>query len=997
VSSRSSRSTNKAVVEDAAYTRNLAACVASLPVLVLRMIRSLLTLSLLSFSSLWADDAFLKNPRQLTLTGKRAGEGYFSADGKKLVFQSEREAENPFYQMYWLDLESGDSQRISPGLGKTTCGWLHPNGKEVMFASTHADPLAKEKQAAEIAERQTGKQKRYAWDYDENYELWMTSLDGSNARNLTNSLGYDAEGGMSPDGKKIVFASNRHAYTADFPAAEAAKRDTHKQFYMDIYTMDADGSHVERLTKSAGYDGGPFYSGDGKHICWRRFNEEETLAEIFVMDADGKNERQVTRVGAMSWAPFFHPSGEYLVFTTNKHGFDNFELYIAPLSGNHDPVRVTDTAGFDGLASFSADGKQFTWTSNRTPDKTSQIFVAEWDHAAARQALGLGNVTILPALELGPDLATTQADIRPEDMRQHATYLASDALAGRGTGTEGEKLATDYAARCFQEMGLVGAAPNGTFFLEFTFTAGVDLGPGNRLEWNGKLTEVENDWTPLTFSNIGPAHGLDVVFAGYGLQLAADGKEAEYDSYVHLDVKDKWVLMFRYVPESFTAEQRVKASRSSSLRTKAMKARERGAKGIIVVSGPTSKVNDQLVPLSFDASLAGSGVAAISITDTLANSWLKLADKDLRTLQETLDKGEVMQGFPIPNLKLSADVDIKQQTNTGRNVLAKITGTDSTLPAVIVGAHIDHLGNGRGGDSLAAERDRNAIHHGADDNASGSAGLLEIAQWLASEKISGKFKPLRDIYFAAWSGEELGILGSANYAKLMAKELGDENGKLTKRFAAMINMDMIGRFNKSLIIQGLGSSDWWKPVLEKRAVVAGLPLTLQDDCYLPTDASTFYIKGVPIFNLFTGSHEDYHRPSDTADKLDYPNAAKIAKLSGWIVRDVASAQEAPPYKESSKPKEGQRSGFRVYLGTIPDYAQGDESGVKLSGVTAGAPAAKSGVKAGDVIVKLAGKEIKNIYEFTDIMGALKVGQPTEISVRRGTEVLTFPLTPGSRE
>ncbi len=949
-----------------------------------------------------AEEPLTQQPRQLTLSGKRAGEGYFSADGKRMVFQSERDAENPFYQMYVMDLESGDLRRVSPGHGKTTCGWLHPDGTRVLYASTQDDPKAREKQAAELESRRTGKQKRYAWDYDENYDLWMVNLDGSNPQNISKTLGYDAEGGMSPDGKSIVFASNRHAYQPNTSAADQTKREVHKQYFMEIYTMNTDGSNVRRLTEHAGYDGGPFFSSDGKQICWRRFNEEETLAEIYVMNADGSGQRAVTDMKAMSWAPFFHPSGEYVIFTTNIHGFDNFELYLAPLRGKGEPVRVTDSEGFDGLASFSPDGKQLTWTSNRTSDNTSQIFLAEWDHAAAlkRLGLGLGEAAVATGIavpNLGPDVSKLTAEVAAEDLKQHVTYLASDALGGRGTGTPGEQLATDYAARVFQTMGLEPAAPNGTYFHEFEFTAGVDLGPANMLEVNGVPGKISEDWIPLTFSTNGNVETTEVVFAGYGLSMPAEGKTPEYDSYVHLDVKDKWVMLFRYVPESFTAEQRVRASRSSSLRTKAMTARQKGARGIIVVSGPTSKVNQQLVPLSFDAAMAGSGLAAVSVMDDLAAKWLAASGKDLKAIQVELDKGEMMQGFPLTDLKIRAAVDVKQQKRYGRNVLAKLAGEAG--PAVLVGAHIDHLGDGRGGESLATDKDARTIHHGADDNGSGVAGMLEIAQALASAKATGKFMPKRDVYFAAWSGEELGVLGSANYAKTLAKAAGDENGKLTAKFAANINMDMIGRFNKSLIVQGLGSSDWWKPTLERLNVAAGVPLTLQDDCFLPTDAATFYLRGVPIFNLFTGSHEDYHKPSDTADKLDYATAAKITKLAMLMTKELASVEplKLPVYKEAQRPKEQQRSGFRVFLGTIPDYAQGDIEGVKLSGVSAGGPAAKAGVKAGDIIVKLAGKELKNIYEYTDVMGVLKPGEKTQITVKRGTEVITLDVTPGSRD
>jgi hypothetical protein len=504
---------------------------------------------------------------------------------------------------------------------------------------------------------------------------------------------------------------------------------------------------------------------------------------------------------------------------------------------------------------------------------------------------------------------------------------------------------------------------------------------------------------PLTFSSSGSVEAAPVAFAGYGLQVPAEGKDAEYDSYVHVDGKGKWVVVLRYMPEGLTPAERVRFSRPGALRTKAMIAREKGAVGLIIVSGPTSKVRQQLVPMTFDASLAGSGIAAVSVVDDVVAKWLKAAGKDFQAVQAELDKGQPVQGFEIPDLKIKATIAVTQEKQTGRNVLAKLSADSiNKLPAVLLGAHIDHLGMGQGGTSLAAESDGSKIHHGADDNASGVAGVFEIAEWLMEAKRSGQWKPKRDVYFGLWSGEELGILGSNAYVKDLARIEGkNETAKLDGTFVAAFNMDMIGRFSKQLVVQGLGSSPYWKTALEKRNVAVGLPIAAQDDCFLPTDATVFYMRGIPIFNLFTGNHPDYHKPSDTADKLDYPSAAKISTLAGLLMKDIASSEDPIPYVEVKQKVEGQRSGFRIYLGTIPDYAQGNEVGVKLGGVAPGGPAAKAGLQAGDVIIRLAGKELKNIYEYTDVMGVLKVGETIDVTVKRGSEEKTMKITPGSRD
>ena len=330
---------------------------------------------------------FITGVRQITFEGKRAGEGYFSADESLMVFQSERRSDNPFYQMYLLDFTTGDIENVSPGYGKTTCGWINPDNNRVLLASTHEDPQAREKQKTELEFRESGQSRRYSWDYDENYELYAYDRAAKTYTRLTSAKGYDAEGSYSPDGTQIVFASNRNAYSGEMNERQQKMFDVDPAYMMEIYIMNADGTNVRQLTDSPGYDGGPFFSPDGKKICWRRFSENGLRAEIMTMDIDGSKQRAITNMKKMSWAPYYHPSGEYLIFNTNEHGFKNFELYMVDAEGKSKPVRVTDTDDFDGLASFTSDGKRITWTSKRTPNHTSQVHLADWNHEAAMKAL----------------------------------------------------------------------------------------------------------------------------------------------------------------------------------------------------------------------------------------------------------------------------------------------------------------------------------------------------------------------------------------------------------------------------------------------------------------------------------------------------------------------------------------------------------------------------------------------------------------------------------
>jgi hypothetical protein len=410
-----------------------------------------------------------------------------------------------------------------------------------------------------------------------------------------------------------------------------------------------------------------------------------------------------------------------------------------------------------------------------------------------------------------------------------------------------------------------------------------------------------------------------------------------------------------------------------------------------------------------DGTLGGSSLPVISVDNKTADSWLTAHGKSLEQLQTELDDGSQKMGFEIEGIELTAKIDVQRIKKTGRNVLGKLPAADvPSEQAIVIGAHIDHLGKGVSSSSLARDDEGSQIHYGADDNASGVAALLEIAEHFTNNRKQGRLAVRRDLLFAAWSGEELGLLGSDHFVKAFGDGEHSINVDETSHhgnggsepiypsIAAYLNMDMVGRLDKHLILQGVGSSSVWRGEIERRNAPVGLPLTLQDDSYLPTDASSFYMRGVPILSAFTGAHSEYHTPRDTLEKLNYDGAAQVARFMGLVAQGLAANESPPDYIQQSVKQKTTTGRLRAYLGTIPDYAE-EVKGVMLSGVSKDGPAYKAGVKSRDIIVELAGKKIENIYDYTQAIEALKIGEPVKIVVLRNDERVSLDITAQSRE
>jgi len=581
-----------------------------------------------------------------------------------------------------------------------------------------------------------------------------------------------------------------------------------------------------------------------------------------------------------------------------------------------------------------------------------------------------------------------------EALREHIEVLSAPGMEGRLVGSDGEGRAAKYLGSELRRLGARPMPGASDFEQRFEFTAGAeDTGSSLRLSAGDDaeplIWDRVKDVRALSYSENGSVSG-EVVFAGYGLSLP-EGDELVYDSFATLDLTDKIVVVLRYFPEDTEGDARAALAQYAGLRYKAMKARDRGAKALLVVTGPRSPNAGKTIEMSFDAELSGSGLAAASVSGAVGERLFEqVAGKTLEQAQLELDSGNPhVAGFAIPGIELTLDVSVRRVRRQGRNVVGYLPAkgggrTAGAKPFLVLGAHYDHLGFGKHGNSLARKGEEGEIHHGADDNASGVATVLAVAARLAAEPHT------HSIVVGLWSGEELGLLGASGFVK--GKHVTPE------RIAAYINFDMVGRMKDNrLNLQAVGSSSVWPRLIEKTNVAAGFDVRTLKDPYLPTDALVFYQSGVPTLAFFTGSHDDYHRPSDVADRINYEDLQRVAGFATALTLRLDRLEEPPDYLEveATPQKGGDRDSLRAYTGTIPDYAT-EVEGLRLSGVASGGPADRAGLREGDVIVEFAGREIGNIYDYTYALDTIKIDEPVKVICIRGGERMEFTVTPTAR-
>ena len=596
-------------------------------------------------------------------------------------------------------------------------------------------------------------------------------------------------------------------------------------------------------------------------------------------------------------------------------------------------------------------------------------------------------ITLLAAVTVSAQTTTPVSVVRA-----HVERLASDMLDGRQAGTDGERLAAEYIASQLERIGARPLPGQATMLAAFEFTRGSrDAGSSLMVRHNRDGAAEERafagaqDVQALSFSDNASNVGGEAVFAGYGI-VVPDSQNFGYDSFAGLDVKGKVVVVLRYFPEDAPPDTRATLARYSALRFKAMAARQRGASALVVITGPRSPNAGAVVPMGSDTAIAGSAIPAVSVSGDVARA-IFAGGRPLDEVQRELDSGNPhVSGFPLPDIDIRMTTAIMRESGTAHNVLAYLPATAPAVPDkpwIVVGAHYDHLGRGEQGNSLATGDEAGRPHVGADDNASGTAAVIAIAERLVQTPRR------RHVLLAFWSAEEIGLVGSAAFAANPPVPVGD--------IAAYLNYDMVGRMrDNKLTVQATGTSPVWASIVERVNVLAGFDVVLQEDPYQPTDVATFNSVSVPSLSFTTGAHVDYHKPSDTADKINYEDLARVADMGAAIVTRVMALDSAPPFvRVEPSSQTPTRAGIRVFTGTVPDYAS-TEKGLLLGDVIAGGPADASGLRKGDVIVEIAGHSIANIYDYTYALELLKVDTPVKVVYMRGGERRETMLTPRVR-
>lgn len=881
-------------------------------------------------------ETHLRHVRQLTFGADNA-EAYWSFAGDRLILQTNR----PPYacdQIEELTIASGERKLVSTGKGRTTCSYFLKGDKEIVYASTH--------EVSPACPKPPDMSKGYYWGLFD-YDIYRANADGSNPQKLTTTPGYDAEATVCPADGSIVFTSIR---SGD----------------LELWRMDADGKNLRQLTSTPGYDGGAFFSPDCSKIVWRSSRPtgkdleeyqallaqhlvKPTRMDLYIANADGSDARQLTYLPGASFAPSFFPDGKRVIFASNylaPRG-PEFDLFAIDIDGSH-LERVTFAGGFDGFPMFSPDGKTLAFASNRRDvvagaagevyrttggpagAHDTNVFIADWVDAPA------------PA---GGERASSPEVAAADRFASAVTYLAADEREGRGVGSRG----FDDAARFVEtQLAAAGVEPavHGAWRQPFQVTTAVTRKPTTQIELDG-VRLADSDAAPSAASASTTAAG-EVVAVGWGIVDEA----TRIDDYRGKSVKGKIALVHRFVPPASKLDAATTA-RLGDLRYKAFIARGKGAIGLIVVDDGDPAADEAPLP-QLAAADSESQIPIVVVTRKAAAG--------------------LARGSHRARLAVALEPTRTETSNVIGVIRAGVSARQTGV--IVVGAHLDHLG--MGGGSSALDPQVHAVHNGADDNASGVAGLLEVARTIAQRR--GDL--VHDVYFIAFSAEEMGDLGSDYYVKHPAT---------TEPVVAMINLDMIGRMKMNkLYVNGGESAKEWRDLVAPACQAQRVDCTVGGSGYGPSDHMPFYIAGAPVLFFFTGSHSEYHTAADDADRINAVGGAKVAQVAAQVALAVSGIKALTYVKAPPEPMGGDVARRGASLGTVPSYDEDPSrpKGLVLSDVVPDGPAARAGLKAGDRIIQIDTHEVANASDLMFVLTMAKPGQEAKVTYVRDGKTST---------
>ena len=566
-------------------------------------------------------------------------------------------------------------------------------------------------------------------------------------------------------------------------------------------------------------------------------------------------------------------------------------------------------------------------------------------------------------------------NITEDEIMNHIRYLSHENREGRLPGSRGSKDAIAYLIKQLKSYG-VRPGNQDSYTQPFDIKTGIRLGKNNVLIINKDTLKVEMDYIPISFSANGRFSG-EAVFVGYGFQI--NENELKWDDYKGIDVKEKWVIVMRNSPDR--NNQHSIYQPHSSMHKKMLVARDNGAKGIAFIS----QIEDEdLYPLTYISEYKNNIMPSLILSNDKADKIMNRIGWSRKQIQERMNRSLKPLNFKLGNLIIDGEIDLIPETTRGANVIGLIYSGNRSFrdEYIVIGAHFDHLGYGGKG-SGSRNPDKNTIHPGANDNASGTAGLLELAQKLSSQKSRLK----RSILLIGFDAEERGLLGAKHFMRSPPIKIDN--------ITTMINMDMIGRVSDSTFtVSGVGTSPYFEPLLDSLKKDRLFKLKMNKPGFGPSDHAAFYLENIPVLFFFSGFHDEYHTPEDTWRLINLDGEKQILDFIYDLVFHLSRTQDRPIFQEAG-PKETQANtprNFNVTLGVMPSYGSIKE-GLEISGISKkNGPADKAGIKKGDVIISLNNKPIKDIYEYMDRLSELKPGMTIPIIIRRSEETITLTVT-----